>query len=1055
MSNKWGVKPDQAAVLAALENVWGKSIPLVDKIESITVGVQVAGEDIIGLGLWNCGITTLPESLGQLKSLQTLRIERNHLIILPESFRHLKLLQKLNLGYNQLTTLPESFSELQSLQKLELYCNQLTTLPESFGNLQLLQILELNFNKLTTLPESFGRLQSLQSLNLGSNKIATLPKSILQLKNLQDLNLSSNQLATLPESFNDLKSLQELWINRNQLTTLPESLGGLTSLRTLHLEPNPIKNHEHETIDSIKKEDLIRKEELEGLIKLVGRELVEIDPIKGEGNGLIIIQTHCQIKRILRWEMENQREITPKDMVKDLGIKLSDAKRYLDLVNATIQYTDKEQGPLESAGEEVLKALEEPSLYGIVVLLGFNLDRAKKIGKYLLDTHCIEAFPRFLKRKETIIPMAITRKLDIVKDRFKFYIRIDNNSLTVALTDVEILLKLPPSLKLDEKASSKVVSIGRINPGGFGTANFVIECTELCKKGDQIDATLEFYDASGKLQRTFMDPYPIDRCVYTEKRDLIEKEVQELQSKSPKTINYDREHLTRDEIEDLFARNLNLTPRPLTANTILFMGQTLGQEPLLINAAISPQTVQFEIYGNEENQIGLAQQLICMQKQLQKIEDTTTKIHEFQTARRSIPLILNPTDLKKIKTKTKEKIYIQVTCICCGEGDALLIEQKDRKWVQIGKTLCHGILCGAAIISIIGALPRMAETVQHFTEAVKKMNVPELLSDLKDLGGNIEDLNAQVTLFQSQLKQVQIPRDETVILMQLDDLAKQFNDLEVEALQNLFRENPAVAQQYRESRFGLYIHKKCICEEKKVEIKETMPTSPSKPPSIIIPKDFQSPAKRDKLDKEILQELEQLIGKSIPSVVTIDWNTVGVKFKGDTIIGLGLYQCGLTTLPESFGNLKSLTYLNLNSNKLKTLPESFWYLNLLEFLFLQNNQLTTLPESFGHLINLYELEINNNKLSSLPESFGRLRSLRTLQINNNKLTTLPDSFRHLEQLRELRISSNKLNGLPESLRDLPSAIIPHYFLEIKNNPLNSYDKKILKQYKKMGMKVKG
>jgi hypothetical protein len=71
---------------------------------------------------------------------------------------------------------------------------------------------------------------------------------------------------------------------------------------------------------------------------------------------------------------------------------------------------------------------------------------------------------------------------------------------------------------------------------------------------------------------------------------------------------------------------------------------------------------------------------------------------------------------------------------------------------------------------------------------------------------------------------------------------------------------------------------------------------------------------------ETIKNLEKSIDKSIPRVEEIKWNTFGVKFDGDAVLGLGLYNCGLTTLPDSFSQLKSLEILNLESNALKTLP---------------------------------------------------------------------------------------------------------------------------------------
>ncbi|TFF88718.1 MAG: toll/interleukin-1 receptor domain-containing protein, partial [Promethearchaeota archaeon] len=68
--------------------------------------------------------------------------------------------------------------------------------------------------------------------------------------------------------------------------------------------------------------------------------------------------------------------------------------------------------------------------------------------------------------------------------------------------------------------------------------------------------------------------------------------------------------------------------------------------------------------------------------------------------------------------------------------------------------------------------------------------------------------------------------------------------------------------------------------------------------------------------KNIIKDLEESIGKSLPEVEKIDYATVGVKFDGDKVIGLGLYKCGLKTLPDSFCDLKNLQKLILWNNKL-------------------------------------------------------------------------------------------------------------------------------------------
>ena len=81
---------------------------------------------------------------------------------------------------------------------------------------------------------------------------------------------------------------------------------------------------------------------------------------------------------------------------------------------------------------------------------------------------------------------------------------------------------------------------------------------------------------------------------------------------------------------------------------------------------------------------------------------------------------------------------------------------------------------------------------------------------------------------------------------------------------------------------------------------------------------------------QALNDLEKLIGKSIPLKEDVEYGNFGVKIEGKNVIKLSLYHQGLSVLPESISNLKYLTYLNLAINKLSTLPESIGNLKSLK-----------------------------------------------------------------------------------------------------------------------------
>jgi len=190
------------------------------------------------LDLRELGLTTLPESLGQLTHLRELDLFQNKLTVLPEWLGRLKLLEELDLAGNQLSNVPESLGQLTYLRTLSLWSNELTGLPESLGQLTQLRNLNLYHNRLVALPEPLCQLAQLYDLDLSYNRLATLLESLDQLTHLARLNLAHNQLTMLPESLGRLTQLDRLDLSDNQLTALPESLGELTQLEVLYLDNN-------------------------------------------------------------------------------------------------------------------------------------------------------------------------------------------------------------------------------------------------------------------------------------------------------------------------------------------------------------------------------------------------------------------------------------------------------------------------------------------------------------------------------------------------------------------------------------------------------------------------------------------------------------------------------------------------------------------------------------------------------------------------------------------------------------------------------------------------
>jgi len=109
-----------------------------------------------------------------------------------------------NGDFLQLTSIPESIGDLSSLEVLNLNSNQLTSIPESIGDLSSLEDLVLNYNQLTSIPESIGDLSSLEALYLEYNQLTSIPESIGNLSSLEYSTFSGNQLTSIPNSICNL-----------------------------------------------------------------------------------------------------------------------------------------------------------------------------------------------------------------------------------------------------------------------------------------------------------------------------------------------------------------------------------------------------------------------------------------------------------------------------------------------------------------------------------------------------------------------------------------------------------------------------------------------------------------------------------------------------------------------------------------------------------------------------------------------------------------------------------------------------------------------------------
>ncbi|MFX0064611.1 MAG: hypothetical protein ACFFC7_20755 [Candidatus Hermodarchaeota archaeon] len=183
----------------------------------------------------------------------------------------------------------------------------------------------------------------------------------------------------------------------------------------------------------------------------------------------------------------------------------------------------------------------------------------------------------------------------------------------------------------------------------------------------------------------------------------------------------------------------------------------------------------------------------------------------------------------------------------------------------------------------------------------------------------------------------------------------------------------------------------------------------------------------------ILLLLENQIGKTIPRVSRVAWNTLGFTVEDNHIIELGLYKQRLESIPTIIGKLSNLKGLFLSFNRIRSLPKTIGDLSRLEHLDLSWNRLTSLPLTIGKLSRLDTLRLYNNRLEILPFTIGSLSNLKFLELQHNKLPSLPETIFQLLEMQSLTLGGNKLTSLSDSFGILQNL----HTLDLNRNQLST------------------
>ncbi|KAF8034915.1 hypothetical protein BT93_C1057 [Corymbia citriodora subsp. variegata] len=187
-----------------------------------------------------CGaprLTTLPESIGLLKSLVELNISNTGIIELPSSIVHLKNLKVLKMNRSCITTLPATIGMWEKLEEIHGEdCSKLQMIPGDVARLCFLKIFKLTETRVKLVPELPP---SLLSLHLSS--ITEVP-DMSYLRNLKQSFSNSTSISALEMDrtyklwwIGKLLRLEYLKLELPGITSIPSDLDHLRCLKELLL----------------------------------------------------------------------------------------------------------------------------------------------------------------------------------------------------------------------------------------------------------------------------------------------------------------------------------------------------------------------------------------------------------------------------------------------------------------------------------------------------------------------------------------------------------------------------------------------------------------------------------------------------------------------------------------------------------------------------------------------------------------------------------------------------------------------------------------------------
>jgi len=152
------------------------------------------------LNFKNNQIKEMTEFICKFKELKILNIHGNLLTKFPDLSKFDKL-QELDIGANNISTIPQSIFDMRNLIVLDISLNPISVLPNEISSLNNLRRLNFSSTNIQSIPNQISLLTNLISLDISNNTLKSeedIPEIIFQFSQLEELGVAGLDITEIP-----------------------------------------------------------------------------------------------------------------------------------------------------------------------------------------------------------------------------------------------------------------------------------------------------------------------------------------------------------------------------------------------------------------------------------------------------------------------------------------------------------------------------------------------------------------------------------------------------------------------------------------------------------------------------------------------------------------------------------------------------------------------------------------------------------------------------------------------------------------------------------------